>query len=650
MQIVSSGFQDLILTGNPEITFFNLVYRRYTNFGKKIIEISFDNSPDFNSTAYVNVPKNIGDLLSMVFIRIKLPKVDLTNLNLMLFENSIDSTDSESYFIYYQYFIDFLNKLKNIINNFFNKYDTMTGNLTYINDLNLFVLKYFNTDQYSQFFLAINFFYNNVIQNNNIVNYNISTYTNASLYQIINNDLSYIYSSYDYNTLSYIGFKTTIMQNIEILDYLNNILYKKLLKIATPKQQIKFCWVNKIAQYLFNSIDFYIGSNKIYSLSDYYINNYADLYYKNKNLYDKLIGNNTDLNIYSVYHDSTYLYLPIPFWQQNNYGLAFPLISLQYNSLQIKINTKKFLDCIKINLDDSISSDMKSQIIDSFTNNQNIILSGNLEITLLMEFLFLDKIERKKFAQSAHEYLIEQVQEIDFSGVNITNNSIQIDAFHCCKDIFWFIKKNNLITDIFNGNPNVYTYIYQEQIPTLNNNEIAFIEYVKMFMNSSIMFDLDIFLNGITVIKNNVKYINYIPNIYDYYSNIYDNTVYNNKLNIIILESYLNINGTQLIGETFSYYNYLHPYNYYNATPQLGLNTYSFCLKPTEFQPSGSCNLSRISFFGLQMKINKQKYDRLYELFNPQKQSTDNYELVFQIRNYNVLRLFGGIGATAYTY
>ena len=586
----------------------------------------------------------------MVFIRIKLPKVDLTNLNNMLFANSIISTNSESYFIYYQYFIGFLNKLKNIINIFFNKYDSMPGNLTYVNDLNIFVLKFFNIDQYSQFFLAMNFFYNSNIRNNNVINYNISTYTNASLYKIINNNLNYIYETYDYNTLSYIGFKTTINKNIEILDYLNNILYKKLLNIATPKQEIKFCWVNKIAQYLFNSIDFYIGSNKIYSLSDNYINNYADLYYKNKDLYDKLIGNNTELNIFSTYHDATYLYLPIPFWQQNNYGLAFPLIALQYNSLQIKINTKKFLDCIKINLDNSVSSDMKSQIINSIINNQNLIFTGDLEVTLLMEFIFLDSIERKKFSQSAHEYLIEQVQEVDFSDITSINNTIQIDAFHCCKDMFWFIKKKNSISDIFNDNPNVYKYVYQQQIPTLNNNENSFIEYTKMIMNPSIMFDLNIYLNGISVISNNSKYIQYIKNIYDYYSNIYIIPKYNDKLNIIISETYININGTQLIGETCGYYNYLHPYNYYNATPQNGLNVYSFCLKPIEFQPSGSCNFSRISFFGLQIKINKQKYDTLYELFNPIQYPTETYELIFQIRNYNVLRLIGGIGATAYTY
>ncbi len=37
IQVITSGNQDIMLTGNPEITFFNIIYRRYTNFGKKIV-------------------------------------------------------------------------------------------------------------------------------------------------------------------------------------------------------------------------------------------------------------------------------------------------------------------------------------------------------------------------------------------------------------------------------------------------------------------------------------------------------------------------------------------------------------------------------------------------------------------------------------
>ena len=37
MQLVAMGAQDVFLTGNPQITFFKVVYRRHTNFSKECI-------------------------------------------------------------------------------------------------------------------------------------------------------------------------------------------------------------------------------------------------------------------------------------------------------------------------------------------------------------------------------------------------------------------------------------------------------------------------------------------------------------------------------------------------------------------------------------------------------------------------------------
>ena len=39
MQLVAMGAQDVYLTGNPQITFFKVVYRRHTNFSKKNVLI-----------------------------------------------------------------------------------------------------------------------------------------------------------------------------------------------------------------------------------------------------------------------------------------------------------------------------------------------------------------------------------------------------------------------------------------------------------------------------------------------------------------------------------------------------------------------------------------------------------------------------------
>ena len=42
MQLVAYGAQDIYLTGNPQITFFKVVYRRHTNFSMESIEQTLD--------------------------------------------------------------------------------------------------------------------------------------------------------------------------------------------------------------------------------------------------------------------------------------------------------------------------------------------------------------------------------------------------------------------------------------------------------------------------------------------------------------------------------------------------------------------------------------------------------------------------------
>ena len=47
MQLVAYGAQDIYLTGNPQITYFKIVYRRHTNFAMEAIQQTFNGSADF---------------------------------------------------------------------------------------------------------------------------------------------------------------------------------------------------------------------------------------------------------------------------------------------------------------------------------------------------------------------------------------------------------------------------------------------------------------------------------------------------------------------------------------------------------------------------------------------------------------------------
>ena len=47
LQLVATGKQDLFLTGNPQISFFKMVYRRHTNFATESQPMYFDGTPNF---------------------------------------------------------------------------------------------------------------------------------------------------------------------------------------------------------------------------------------------------------------------------------------------------------------------------------------------------------------------------------------------------------------------------------------------------------------------------------------------------------------------------------------------------------------------------------------------------------------------------
>ena len=69
MQLVAYGAQDIYLTGNPQITFFKVVYRRHTNFSMESIEQTFNGSADFGKKVSCTISRN-GDLLHRVYLEI----------------------------------------------------------------------------------------------------------------------------------------------------------------------------------------------------------------------------------------------------------------------------------------------------------------------------------------------------------------------------------------------------------------------------------------------------------------------------------------------------------------------------------------------------------------------------------------------------
>ena len=74
MQLVAYGAQDIYLSGNPQITFFKVVYRRHTNFSMEAIDQTFNGNADFGKKVTCTISRN-GDLIHRVYVQVSLPSL-----------------------------------------------------------------------------------------------------------------------------------------------------------------------------------------------------------------------------------------------------------------------------------------------------------------------------------------------------------------------------------------------------------------------------------------------------------------------------------------------------------------------------------------------------------------------------------------------
>ena len=125
-------------------------------------------------------------------------------------------------------------------------------------------------------------------------------------------------------------------------------------------------------------------------------------------IYDTLFETNHDYR-YAMCKGTSTVYIPLRFWFNRNPGLALPLIALQYH--EVKINIQLATGGAAANSGDA---------------------------TLLVNYIYLDTDERRRFAQVSHEYLIEQVQHTgDESTTGIGNNKITLNFNHPVKCLAW---------------------------------------------------------------------------------------------------------------------------------------------------------------------------------------------------------------------
>ena len=308
------------------------------------------------------------------------------------------------------------------------------------------------------------------------------------------------------------------------------------------------------------------------------------------------------------------LYVPLQFWFCRNPGLALPLIALQYHEVKINIEFEE-LKNLFIARTTSISG-----------GGTSVAVQGALQNTSLwVDYIFLDTDERRRFAQLSHEYLIEQLQYPGEETITTTSNKIRLNFNHPVKELVWVAQKEVSVENMQHFN---YTDSLDSS-PTLTHNS-----------------------QGSRMLQGIVE-------------NISDNVGGSLKLissdegNNTCSGAKIQLNGQDRFSERDGdYFNYVQPYNHHTRAPHIGVNVYSFALKPEEHQPSGTCNFSRIDNANLFLTVtsNTLKTGKvsvsggiLSEKEITTAGSTKNARVRVYATNYNVLRIMSGMGGLAYS-
>ena len=89
MQLVAYGAQDVYLTGNPQITFFKVAYRRHTNFSMQAMNVVASGAAGFEKVMNFTIPRN-GDLIMNTYLKAQIRDVRLSKVQL---KNSLSLRD-----------------------------------------------------------------------------------------------------------------------------------------------------------------------------------------------------------------------------------------------------------------------------------------------------------------------------------------------------------------------------------------------------------------------------------------------------------------------------------------------------------------------------------------------------------------------------
>ena len=255
------------------------------------------------------------------------------------------------------------------------------------------------------------------------------------------------------------------------------------------------------------------------------------------------------------------MFIPLQFWFNRNPGLALPLIALQYHEVKIVFNFEELKRLVipattSVGGEGTWDGDWLNDPNDAYTSSftiksssaygtastnagqwltvLNAATSSSLDAKLYVDYIYLDTEERKRFSQMSHEYLIDQLQIQGKDTITSFNHRTRLNFNHPVKELVWVFEAPENDAHKYDG-------------PSLT-------EWGDFAQRED------------------------ATQIYEW-----------------LKDAKLQINGhDRFTKRDARYFRRVQPYQHHTGAPAVPVYCYSFALRPEEYQPSGTCNFSRI--------------------------------------------------------
>jgi hypothetical protein len=221
------------------------------------------------------------------------------------------------------------------------------------------------------------------------------------------------------------NFGRTVTCNLNRNGDLITNMYSVVKLQAADHASTAWGYVRRLGYVLIDETKVEIGGSKIDEQYGDWLNIWYELSHKvgQERGHAKMIGDTVELTKFALSHESTTLFVPLAYWFNRHNGLALPLIALQYHDVRVTIQYRDAAKCV--NWDSAVPDQA------GLTN------FGVEDSYLLIDYVYLDSEERKRFAQASHEYLIEQLQFTGSESLTATNNKYRLNFNHPSKFLIW---------------------------------------------------------------------------------------------------------------------------------------------------------------------------------------------------------------------